>query len=87
MMQIYIYIIISYRFVCVHAKKYVPECSQLAITMFYKPLLCLTESTQGNTFCIYTQKSVKNINIYINLHHIGLRGHRGQLQFSRGHLR
>ena len=33
----------------------------------------------------YTQKSVRNDNIYINLYNFIIRGHRGQLQTSKGH--
>ena len=32
----YIYIMIYYRYLCLHAKNHVPECSQLGIIMFNK---------------------------------------------------
>ena len=38
-------------------------------------------------FGMYTQNSVRNDKIYINLHHFIIRGHRGQLQTSKSHYR
>ena len=36
-------------------------------------------------FGVYTQHSVRNYKICINLHNVIIRGHRGQLQTSKSH--
>ena len=53
--------------------------------MFIKAHYTYLTAPMGMIFGMYTQHSVKNDKIYINLHNIIIRGHIGQIKTSKSH--